>query len=393
MRDKMKPTLLSWLFVSLVTVTLTLLAVEGALTYTMLDPAPFEGGLFFYSEGNVFENKDWGGFVYEPNSKINNQAYYITDWKIPPVLVKEYDYDIITNSSGLVQQADLDPTRPGILFLGDSFTQGEGATPWFYELEKTWPKNAAEQIINGGITGTGIEAWAGLYKEISSTLKIDKVVFIFSYYDFVRPIWQFTNDDFVCLKDSAQCDSQKWGLPYGLPRDPLEAKQKVDKTAQERVAYFLSHGDYLVSHASDLETVLRGTAIYRKLLRPAYHAFTDKMQIEKSKRIILDMVKRLGRDNVMLIELPGREEIVNGRASRVPIDFIKQNGLLYVDGFEACGLAVSDYLVHDSHPNDIGYGKVAKCVDRAVKEAYHPQSGLPTANDASKRAQSYSRKF
>ena len=38
--------------------------------------------------------------------------------------------------------------------MGDSFTEGQGATPWFYELEKDFSGSVIKPV-NLGILGTG----------------------------------------------------------------------------------------------------------------------------------------------------------------------------------------------------------------------------------------------
>lgn len=89
-------------------------------------------------------------FSYQPNSNIRPVAYYENGDQ----LVKEYDYEFKTNNFGLVQRLDAVKDHPSILVLGDSFTEGQGATPWFYSLEEG-NNNKKMQLINGGLLGTG----------------------------------------------------------------------------------------------------------------------------------------------------------------------------------------------------------------------------------------------
>ena len=69
----------------------------------------------------------------------------------------EYDYSIKTNNLGLVMKNNINNFDKVNLFLGDSFTEGQGALPWFYELEKGW--NVKFKPINGGLLGTGPMQW------------------------------------------------------------------------------------------------------------------------------------------------------------------------------------------------------------------------------------------
>jgi hypothetical protein len=88
----------------------------------------------------------------------------------------EYDTSFITNNIGLVQQKQFYPKKKSIVVIGDSFTQGEGATPWFYQLEDDWLNNEY-QLINLGIIGTGIEQWKDTLQWFSSIGNI-KHIFI-----------------------------------------------------------------------------------------------------------------------------------------------------------------------------------------------------------------------
>ncbi|WP_026606851.1 SGNH/GDSL hydrolase family protein [Methylocapsa acidiphila] len=323
-----------------------------------------EKRLLFYSEGRVVQNKEWGGFVYAPASKMQAQAYYIVD-PDAPFPDKEYEYSVATNASGLIQQTDVDPARPAVLFLGDSFTEGEGASPWFYKLERAWPQEAAEQIIDGGVMGTGVEAWGRLYDDTSSQVKITKAVVIFISDDWRRPVWQFRDQDLACLKDSRACDPGRQSV-FGLPSDPVEARRRIAAIAQGRIEHLFS--------PTNLKGLIRASAIYQQLLQPAYHAVVDqeRPQFEKSAETIAALVAKLGRDNVLLVQLPQREELEGGPEAlgKRAVEFITRNGFQFVNGFEACGLDPSDYHI-EGHPNANGYGKIAKCVDRAVKEAFH----------------------
>ena len=49
--------------------------------------------------------------------------------------LKIWDYEFSTNNFGLVQKSDIYSDKDSILFLGDSFTEGQGATPWIDNFE------------------------------------------------------------------------------------------------------------------------------------------------------------------------------------------------------------------------------------------------------------------
>ena len=79
-----------------------------------------EPGYLLYDQGRIFINKE-KIVKYHANKKILTEAYY----KINDDFKKAYSYEITTNNFGLVQKNDLKKNVPSILFLGDSFTEGQ----------------------------------------------------------------------------------------------------------------------------------------------------------------------------------------------------------------------------------------------------------------------------
>jgi len=328
----------------------------------------------FFSEGHNLRNTDWGGFSYQPNEHIHAQTYYITNLD-PPTLVKEYDYRFTSNSDGLVQRSDLSKTKPTVLFLGDSFTEGQGAEPWFYGLESNWPQMAGYQLVNGGIVGTGLEAWERLYRELSTRIKVAKTVLIFISDDWNRPVWQFSSQIVECLKAASRCQGPEDF--YGLPEDPIAAQAQIKRIAQYRIAY--------LSRLRDTTDMIMRSAVYRKLVVPAFRRLAGALetgswqsdatrQLEISKRVATNIVTQLGRDNVLFIYLPQRYELAAGPNwyGKKANEFIRQSGFAFVDGRAQCGLTAQDYYPHDGHPNVGGYAKIASCVRRAVEGAFAP---------------------
>jgi hypothetical protein len=358
--------LLGSVAISLATICLCLFGTEKTLKYTSANPPyQWDRRLMFFSEGNVFQNQGWGGFVYKPNARIRSQTFYITDLNAPRH-TEEYAYEIRTNSSGLVQLADISTSRPSIIFLGDSYTEGQGALPWFYQLESRWPQRARYQIINGGILGTGFEAWERLYQDISKTTEISRIVIIFISSDWIRPVWQFPDQELECLKDVARCTGAD--NYFGLPENPAEADIQINRIVRARI-------DYLAE-----QNIFKSSAIYKRLLLPAYYRWwpyrkaKDEMQFRKSKDAIEEMSAKLGHENLLFIQLPQKDEMVSGPdfMGQKGRDFIRRNGFSFVDGFEKCGLKITDFHVHDGHPNESGYSKIAECVDRSVREVFPP---------------------
>jgi hypothetical protein len=362
------------LIVGLASIVLSVAIVEGGVRWLYKSPYQWERRLMFFSEGRNFRNTDWGGFVYEPHAQVHARTYYITN--LDPLEVQaEYDYQFTTNATGLVQLKELDQSKAAVLFLGDSFTDGQGAKPWFYRLEHEWPESSRYQLVNGGIVGTGVEAWGRLYKALSTQFHVTKAVVIFISEDWTRVVWQFSRGRLQCLKAGAMCEGPEDF--YGLSEDPVEAKAQINHIARYRI-------DYL-SRLRDDTNVITRSSTFKNLVSPTFdrvmrYRYTgsletrDSRQFEISKKVVAGMVAELGRENVVFIYLPQKSELETGPQSfgRKANEFILENGFAFVDGRKKCGLSLPDYYGRDGHPNANGYAKIATCVGNAVGEAFRP---------------------
>jgi hypothetical protein len=348
--------------ISLVTILLMLSALEIGLKYSYKPPYRWDYRLTFLSAGAVYENKSWGGFVYAPNARIHLLTYYIAG-QSDPTLIKEFEYEIATNSYGLVQRNDIDGSKPSILFLGDSFMEGQGASPWFYHFEAQW-SHSRYQVINGGIQGTGVEAWEKLYGDISRTTPIEKLVVIFISDDWTRFLWQLPPKNLNCLRDPLQCNGADPFL--GLPQDPAEADTQIKRIANARI-------DYL-NERTRSSNFVESSEIYRQLLKPTYDLWRqpNKRLLERNESAALRMVSMLGPQNVLFIHVPQKDELASGPnvIGKEADNFIRDHGWPFLDGFGKCSLTIQDFHLNDGHPNAVGYDKLEKCISTSVKSAF-----------------------
>lgn len=89
--------------------------------------------LFQY--GDNFRNEK-GHFTYHANKNIRSVTLYSTERPSSmDEIAIEYDYTMVTNNAGLVMMEDIDMDKSHYYIVGDSFTEGQGAAPWFYPLE------------------------------------------------------------------------------------------------------------------------------------------------------------------------------------------------------------------------------------------------------------------
>jgi hypothetical protein len=312
---------------------------------------------FFGGSGTIVENRNdiW---TYSPNKDIRRMDVYFND----DDFVIEYDYRFHTNNFGLVQDADIVPNVNSMLFLGDSFTEGQGAEPWFRHVAGEI-SNLGYQPINGGLTATGFAQWSRLENYLASkSIRIQKIVVLFISDDYIRGIWNFSDQTLQCLSGS-NCRGE--GGYFPLP--PMEELSSRVSRIQDTRRWALMRGQI----KNVLPASYRVYDFVRTLVTPGVHS---ALNVQQSDAAIAALIKKYGTVNVTFIHLPEKNEVDEphgfGLSARRSIE--NAGGRVY-DGFKLCGLTPPDYNVHDPHPNKNGYAKIALCTSRIIKQ----QDGLP----------------
>jgi hypothetical protein len=138
---------------------------------------------FFDGPETIFQNHG-DIFTYVPHKGIRNVTAYFFERNF----TVEFDYRFRTNNVGLVQDADVGPERDSLLLLGDSFAEGHGAEPWFWQVSPEIAK-LGYQPVNGGLLGTGFEQWLKLERYLSGkSIRIGKLVVLFISDDYARGV-------------------------------------------------------------------------------------------------------------------------------------------------------------------------------------------------------------
>ena len=305
------------------------------------------GGSAFQNLGTIF--------TYKPNVVIRAEAFY----DLNNNLTKEYDYQFKTNNLGLVQSQDNDRNKDSLLLLGDSFTEGQGASPWFERLVQT--KQNGLQLINGGLLGTGFEQWGLLHDHLITTgVKIKKVAVIFISDDYRRTVWNFPAKVVSCLRKIENCvgDEGYFPIPPDQELMPFLQKMKDFRTKE-----------YALKDARQSEKWIR------RYLSSVHHAWEFTKAYfhnhfrSKSPELIEQLIKKYG-DGIVFIHLPTKDEIMAGNQpddlGLLARERIRQQGGKVFDGFTQCGLSPADFYQNDPHPNESGYAKIEQCVSRAL---------------------------
>ena len=309
--------------------------------------------VFFDGGSPIFENHQ-DIFNYSPHKQIRNVTAFLSgdDFTV------EYDYHFRTNNYGLVQDADIVPGQKSLMLIGDSFTEGQGAEPWFRLVSPVIDK-LGYQPINGGVLGTGFQQWLELDRHLAAkNIQIRKLVVLFISDDFHRPIWNISSDVSECLSASPLCrleNSVFYRLP---PPDEMSSWIARVRTARRPLKPQLK----LSLHAL-LPASFSVYMYFRQLMLFA--------QGENDLRVaIVDLIKLHGPNNVVFLHLPQKNEIGRGPDSvglRARHTIEDAGGKLF-DGFELCQLTQADYYMNDDHPNKDGYTKIAACAAKVINE-------------------------
>lgn len=291
-------------------------------------------------------------FAYAPHNNVRNvTAFFAADsFKI------EYDYRYHTNNLGLVQDGDVRPGAASFLLLGDSFTEGQGAEPWFREIAPEIARRGL-QPVNGGVMGTGFLQWLLLEHYLQAQgVRVDKLLVPFISDDYERKVWNFTPDDFRCMTDLESCRFQN-SLFYRLPSPEAMsswvARIRASRANRASRAPTSRHGGLAAWAAAWLPQTYR-----------VYMYFRSGQVEQQSRDAITELIRLNGADRIAFLHLPQKDELATGpndlgvRARRA----IRQAGGQLFDGFELCRMTAADYYPTDEHPNRSGYDKIAACV-------------------------------
>ena len=298
-----------------------------------------------YEEGKIFKSHD---IFYTYKKNIINKRFinYYFDGNL---LTKVWDYKFSTNNYGLVQKKDILKNRKSILFLGDSFTEGLGSTPWLDKFNGSINKY---QIINGGFHGTGFNQFYNFEQFISKIFDIKYLVVLYIGGDIRRGLIKFNNTK--CIEKFINC--HPYNSHFGVPKDPnfnieqnLEnlLNSKVEKlNFKKKLKYFI-RDTYIFSYSRTIINTLR---------------LKNNQTVKNNLQSILN-IKKEYQDKVIFIRINTPEEIAMKKISyesNLINNFMKINN---IENF-FCEMDNNLNMFHklDYHPNKYGYDNLFNCV-------------------------------
>ncbi len=290
-----------------------------------------------YSKDKVFdEYKNF--FKFQPNLLSRNLTYYHEKNEF----FKIWDYEFNTNNFGLVQKSDIFPNKDSILFLGDSFTQGQGASPW---IDKFKGEISGYQVINGGILGAGFQQFENIYDHINENFKIKKVVVIYIGGDLRRGI-SIASDKNVLFIPETKEELDNLLIKHHNLR--LTKKEKI----KDRLKFFI-----------------RDLYVYNIVRTQINTIRLKNNELIKKNLNSIDSLFKKNDPNIIFINVQTAYEIITGQESyetKILNKYLVQNKYPNYK----CDLSndISNFHKIDYHPNEKGYGELFDCVKNIVQD-------------------------
>ena len=306
-----------------------------------------------FSEDLIFEN--FKNFTkYYPNKKILSETYYYKNDNF----IKEYSYYIKTNNLGLVQDNHINFENESVLFLGDSFTEGQGSEAW---INKFNGKFNAYQVVNGGILGTGPEHFYNLENYLSNIINIKKVVFIFIGNDYLRKNFKINSNTQNCLLNSSKCIGNEnfYGFNIDQKKNIYAYLKKLKKYRDENATFKAKTKNYI----KKINLVTISNIYYDRYFNREYKSKFEN-NINKTNKLIDKYNK-----NIIFIRLNTKQEIIADRSSywsmKAENEIKKKNKPVYFCDFNN---DKNLFYKFDDHPNVDGYKYLYNCIKNILDQ-------------------------
>jgi lysophospholipase L1-like esterase len=343
------------LLITLISFIVTLLFIEIFYHFFFADNFHNKRFLFITKPSLLDQNKSFG---YSKNTIVREIAVYGNGKKFHI----EYDTSFKTNNIGLVQKKNFDKGKKSIVIIGDSFTQGQGVTPWFYQLEDDWTNNEY-QLINLGIIGTGIVQWKDTLQWFSSIGKINQIFICCISDDWIRPRWYIWENlernvlVFNLLVKNNFKRSRKNPVIYIIERDSnyntiLKRANDIANLSEGGIKKFFTN--------FFLSSITHRVFFQEKVPSPNYSEIIFSENMTSFDHII----SAYGPKKITVLHLPQKQEVIQGEYSELGTkikNLILSRHIPYIDGLALCKLNKGDFYQDDDHPNASGYKKIYAC--------------------------------
>ena len=317
--------------------------------------------MLFEAGKNFVNHKDY--FKYFPNQSIRSMTLYSKPQanSIEDIVI-EYDYIINTNNIGLVMKGDLRTGDKVVFVIGDSFTEGQGATPWFYQLEDDY-HSSPFKLVNLGILGTGPMQWKNLASSVTEELNLRVGASVINIIpgDMARWVWTLKDRELRCLH-KVDCDYNFGFQGYNFYKghDYDDVKLAILKSLKEKK--FSNLDDYVTSVK---EYVKKSLVIYDIY----FFLRTETGIINENEKALIAMKDTV--DGNFIVNVIGGNHVnsinFDKHAKRL-IQFLELNNINY----SWCDIPPGGFHKYDGHPNSDGYEILRQCTKHALAKVIQP---------------------
>jgi hypothetical protein len=323
--------------------------------------------VMLFSENKTFKNFK-NIFFYKPNQKFKSMTIY-KDFQTNK-LVEEYSYQVQTNNAGLVQLRDLEMKKNSIFLLGASATKGQGALPWFYDLENNFV-NSDFQLVNIGMIGTGPTQQNLLFEYIKNNyqLSVDKVIIIFSAGSFGGGIWNFNKQQLECLDNQINCIGTEGIYGFNFKNyDPIIFSKKIIDSRKNNLNAFkasIKEKNYFQA----IKEIAKKSYFVNKLYLVIRMYKSKNSSNDSNFNSVIRMQEKYS-DKLYLIHMQSKTESAENKMNENSIfvrNWLKENNMIKKN-YLYCKIPTNGFHKNDSHANNIGYKLLRKCVERVVNE-------------------------
>lgn len=344
----------------------------GEAAVRLMASRPVHSDRQLFSSSRQFRVAEGGAVLYLPDDTIRMIAVY--DGNV------DFDVTFETNNVGLIDTQPYPlklaaPARTSYGVVGNSFVAGmHGGHPWVPQLRAlAATEDGGPAIYNLGVEGTGFWHFSKLVNYVSQRLNIDVIVVVAISDDLRRPYWLPLVVDSAIHMCPPYVDDQECARQPAYARlvNRTLTQDSVVALAMERseLGSLLSNPRLFISHLAKRSHLLVLTVRQLRAALGNRHTFSagDIHQLQEAYR---------GRA-AYLLQTPQKHEVSNGRYDVDLSDWADTLGLRYISLLERCNWTAQMYHVRDSHPNQLGYDNLRRCVSIVLGIA---QQELPGHN-------------
>ena len=366
MSEKLKKTKRFNFYIVLISTLFSLILVEVFMKnfYVATSYPYWKNKYLIYQQGDIYTHVG-DVLKYYPNKSILAEAHYYINNKF----YKEYSYNIVTNNFGLVQKTNIKKNVPSILFLGDSFTEGNGAKSWIDNFDGSFKNH---QVINGGILGYGPTQFEKMETHISEHYEINKVVVLYIGADIRRAIFKMPDKTIFCLKNYKTCKGDENFYGFLLDQKPVAPFLNYLKDYRENRRNLEKNSLSFKKIRRSIRYFIQDLNIFKlpsDILRKKFYSSKNKV-IMKNFESFTNLHKKYG-DDIIFIRIQEKKELINKKPKYDSVYADKHIKQLTKKHF-ICDFngELKSFYKYDAHPNNYGYNKLFKCVEEIISKNF-----------------------